>query len=129
VILLWDSSAMVCYYSLLFDDGRRVDYEWEAGRSLARDMLAHLRDSLAEHGARFDSLTGIGALEGPGSFTGLRIGITVLNTIAGDRDIPIVGARGDAWRSVALERLRNGESDAIVMPFYGGDAHVTQPRK
>jgi len=129
MILLWDSSEMICRYTLVDENGQRFEYEWEAGRSLAKDMLAHLRDSLAEHGGSFSSITGIGVLEGPGSFTGLRIGLTVLNTVATDRGMPIVGVRGDAWRERALERLRGGESDTIVMPYYGGEAHITQPRK
>ena len=66
---------------------------------------------------------------GPGSFTGLRIGLTVLNTIASSQAIPIVGATGDDWQDVAVAGIDSGQNDEIVMPFYGSEANITAPRK
>ena len=63
------------------------------------------------------------------SFTGLRIGLAVLNTIAHEQRIPIVGVTGDAWREECLDRLQNGRNDEIVLPEYGAEARVTKPRK
>lgn len=128
MILLWDSSAPTARYAIV-RDGQSAEFSWEANRTLARDMLAHLRDRLAATGDDLHSLAGIGVFRGPGSFTGLRIGLTVLNTLAEARDIPIVGAEGDSWQADALRRLEAGENDRIVLPFYGADAHITHPRK
>jgi hypothetical protein len=55
--------------------------------------------------------------------------LTVLNTIATDKKIPIVGVTDDDWQSACKKRLNSGENDQIVMPEYGGDAHITAPRK
>ena len=46
MILLWNSAEMTVQL-VLINDEKRVDYEWAAGRSLARDMLAYLRDRMA----------------------------------------------------------------------------------
>ena len=128
MIVLWNSAAMMVQCTLV--DGRgRYDYEWQADRLLARDILSYLRDTLAIHGKTVDDVTQIGVFRGPGSFTGLRIGLSVLNTLATARQLPIVGATGDAWLSECLERLDRQENDSIVMPDYGGDAHITKPRK
>ena len=130
MIILWNSADMTIALSLIDEQtGERYDYTWAAERNLARDMLAYLRDRLNEHGASFDSVSGIGVFRGPGSFTGLRIGMTVLNTLASDRGVPIVGAVGKMWASDCLARLARGETDEIVLPEYGRAARITKPRK
>ena len=128
MIVLWNSAEMTVQLTLI-DGDKRTDYEWVAERNLARDMLAYLRDRLAENEASFADISGIGVFRGPGSFTGLRIGLAVLNTIAHEQRIPIVGVTGDAWREECLARLQNGRNDEIVMPEYGAEARITKPRK
>lgn len=102
---------------------------WEADRTLARYLLKKLINFLEENGVVLDQLSGLFVFRGPGSYTGLRIGLTVMNTLAYAQNIPIVGADGDDWLAVALERLRCGENDQVVVPFYGGEARITQPKK
>src|SRR5664279_1144408 len=128
MILLLDTSTPVCKLSLI-DGDWRYDDQWQADRTLADNLLGYLNDQLQKNGKTFQDITGIGAFKGPGSFTGLRIGLTVLNTIADSESIPIVGADGDDWQQTALGRLQSGENDEMVMPLYGSDAHITKPRK
>ena len=128
MIVLWNSAEMTVQLTLI-DGDKRTDYEWAAERNLARDMLAYLRDRLAENEASFADISGIGVFRGPGSFTGLRIGLAVLNTIAHEQRIPIVGVTCDAWREECLDRLQNGRNDEIVLPEYGAEARITKPRK
>ena len=128
MIVLWNSAEMTVQLTLV-DGDKRTGYEWAAERNLARDMLAYLRDRLAENGASFVDISGIGVFRGPGSFTGLRIGLAVLNTIAHEQRIPIVGVTGDAWREECLARLQDGDNDEIVLPEYGAEARITKPRK
>ena len=129
MILLFDSSAMTVRLVLVTDTGEPIAYEWEAGRTLARDMLQFITDKLQQNGGTLDSIKGIGVFRGPGSYTGLRIGLTVLNTLAGSLNVPIVGAVGKDWEAACLERLSQHKNDSIVLPEYGGDAHITTPKK
>ena len=128
MILLLDTSTPVCKVTLI-DGDRRYDNEWQADRNLAKGLLAYLRDQLAAHGKTFKDVTAIGAFRGPGSFTGLRIGLTVLNTIADAEGIPIVGGMGADWQTDVQAKLAHGSNEKIVLPFYGGEAHITKPRK
>jgi tRNA threonylcarbamoyl adenosine modification protein YeaZ len=128
VIILLDTSTPVC--DLVLVDGEyRLERQWQADRTLAKNLLRYLTDALTESGHTLHDVTGIGVMAGPGSFTGLRIGMAVSNTLADGLGIPIVGERGDGWRETALARLRGGESDKIVLQYYGAEAHITQPRK
>ncbi len=128
MIMLLDTSTGLCKLTLVIDEAWH-EYEWQADRSLAKDLLAYMRDRLAEHQRTLHDIQGIGVMQGPGSFTGLRIGMTVLNTIANDLDIPIVAAMGGEWKPEAIRRLQKGENDQIALPEYGGEANITKPRK
>ena len=128
MILLLDTSTPECRLSLIEGDWR-YDNTWEANRELAKGLLSYLQSQLEAQQKTWKDLTGLGVFKGPGSFTGLRIGITVLNTISYSEGIPIVGETGEDWREKALQRLANDESDKVVLPEYGGEANITQPRK
>jgi tRNA threonylcarbamoyladenosine biosynthesis protein TsaB len=123
-----DTSTAVC--RLNFVDGDEVQsVEWEIGRELADKLIPYLREQLKSRGKVWNDLTGIVVCKGPGSFTGLRIGLTVMNTIADSNDIPIVGEAGEVWFETALKRLKAGENDQLVMPEYGRGPNITTPRK
>ena len=128
MILLLDTSTPLCKLTLV-DGDWRYDDEWQADRQLAKGLLNYLQQQLEKNEKTFTDISGIGVMKGPGSFTGLRIGLTVLNTIADAENVPIVGETGDDWQSGAVARLETGEDEKIVLPFYGSEAHITKPRK
>ena len=103
-----------------------VDKSWSANRALARNLLGEIEKIT---GKDFGILSGIIVYEGPGSFTGLRIGITTANTMSYALNLPIVGSTGSKWLKRGLIRLRDNENDRIVLPKYGSEAHITAPKK
>lgn len=128
MIILLDTSTPLCKLTLI-DTDLRVDTEWQADRELAKGLLKYLQDQLAVQGKTWTDLTGIGVFRGPGSFTGLRIGLTVLNTVADSQTVPIVGGTGESWQDEVLDKLHSGIDEKIVLPLYGSDANITKPRK
>lgn len=128
MILLIDTSTPVCKLRLA-DGNWSYSSEWEAGRGLAKGLLGHLDQTLESQSKTWQDVTGLVVFKGPGSFTGLRISATVFNTLAYANAIPIVGTSGEGWQEAGLERLARRENDEIVIPEYGGDANITQPRK
>lgn len=128
MILLLDTSTPICRFAL-YDKTYVVDDEWEAGRDLAEQLLGYLKTQLESKGKTWDDITGIGVYKGPGSFTGLRIGLAVLNTLADAKQISIVGETNEGWHERAIHRLEKGENERIVLPLYGREANITKPRK
>ena len=124
MIILLDTSTATCRLTTV-DGESSNNFDWEAGRTLARGLLAFIQEKVGD----VKNISGIGIMRGPGSFTGLRIGMAVANTLADGLGIPIVGETGDSWRESALDRLSSGEDDQVILPFYGGDAHITKPKK
>jgi tRNA threonylcarbamoyladenosine biosynthesis protein TsaB len=74
-------------------------------------------------------IQGIVIFEGPGSFTGLRIGLSVANALAYGLNAPIVATQGDEWIEVGIKQLLNGANDGVALPEYGAPVHITNPKK
>jgi tRNA threonylcarbamoyladenosine biosynthesis protein TsaB len=114
----------------LYAEGKALVHDsWVAHRQLAETIHQRIIGLLNSNNATQQDLTGIVAYKGPGSFTGLRIGLSVANTLAYSLQIPIVGVNGDDWVNAGSQRLKALESDQAVMPEYGAPVHITAPKK
>lgn len=118
---------------------------WMKGEVLARDVLAGQRHSelllpmvgevLVEGGVSLKSLDGIAFGEGPGSFTGLRIGCGVAQGLALGADLPVAGigtllalAEGSGRdRVIACLDARMGEIYHAVYEKREGEWQVVSP--
>lgn len=108
--LYLDTSSPVTILKL--DD---TTYEWSSGRDLAEGLLGFIKDKLAEHGKTFTDIEAITFMSGPGSFTGLRIGAAVVNTLAHELSIPLYD--------------HHGKQHPIIIPDYGRPANISAPKK
>ncbi len=114
----------------VYNDHEQLAYEtWQAHRELAQTIHVKIRELLQSVNRDWPDITGIIAFQGPGSFTGLRIGMTVANTLAYAQSIPVVATMGNDWIEIGVKRLLGGDNDKITIPEYGGEANITQPRK
>jgi tRNA threonylcarbamoyladenosine biosynthesis protein TsaB len=100
-------------------------FRWEAHRTLSETLLEQIKTLLVEDDKDFKHITGIICFGGPGSFTGLRIGLTVANALAHSLKIPIVKSDSQDWLEIGLRRLKKSEDDKIAIPDYGAEPHIT----
>ncbi len=91
------------------------NYEWESHRDLAKHLLKFIHDQLTENGKDWADLTELHFFTGPGSFTGLRIGATIINTLSSELNLPIYD--------------QNGNQLKLALPEYGRPANITKPKK
>jgi len=113
----------------MFEDARQLHYErWQAHRQLAETINKKIEEILKTQSKSRHDIQAIVVFKGPGSFTGLRIGITVANTLADSLRIPIVSANGDDWVQTGISRLLATENERIALPEYGGEPNITQPK-
>lgn len=115
----------------IFNDRTKLDYlPYKADRQLAETIHQQIETLLHKQNLDFKDVGGLVVYKGPGSFTGLRIGITVANALAYSLKIPIVGAVGDKnWLELGIDSLISGKNDESVVPEYGAAPNITSPRK
>ena len=116
--------------TILSKDGKQIASErWRSGRELSNQLLARLTDMVERHNYDWPKIEGVIVFTGPGSFTGLRIGVTVANTIAYALDIPIIGTLGISWVEEGVVRLNKGENEIQVVPHYGSEPNISKPKR
>jgi tRNA threonylcarbamoyladenosine biosynthesis protein TsaB len=126
MILAIRTAEAVSELYLLGGDGIVVKSKrWSADRRLAKELLSEIEQIID---GDWDELSGLIVYAGPGSFTGLRIGIATMNTLAYARGLPIVAASGEHWLGKDLKRLSESADDKIVLPQYGAPAKITPPK-
>lgn len=103
--------------------------KWQAHLRLAETLNSKVDEILSRLSISYDELDGIAIFKGPGSFTGLRIGMSVANGLAYSKKIPIIAKSGDGWLAEAVEALEKNQDDKVAVPEYGGPARTTKPRK
>lgn len=103
----------------LYDDEKELgQLKWEAHRELSSTIHTQIDKLLTLQGLTLQQIGGIVCFKGPGSFTGLRIGLTVANALAYAQNIPIVARRGENWLEKGIVDLQAGKTDKIATPYY-----------
>jgi tRNA threonylcarbamoyladenosine biosynthesis protein TsaB len=79
--------------SLALHDGFRVrvEHTWEAPRRHTTELTARLAEAMGQLDLRPGRLSGVVVSRGPGSFTGLRVGLAVAKGLAIAQRLPLVG--------------------------------------
>jgi len=114
----------------LFQNQKKIDtIIWEAHRQLADTIHLKMLQLLEQNSKKWEDIQGVAIFKGPGSFTGLRIGMSVANALAFSLKVPIIAALGENWRQIAIKRLLNQEDEKVAIPEYGSDAFTTTPKK
>lgn len=113
--------------SLALHDGFRIraEYTWEAPRRHTRELSPRLSDAMEQVGLARKRLSAVAVTKGPGSFTGLRIGLSVAKGLALAQNLPltaiptldvVASAQGrDRRRLAAVLRAGRGR---IAIAFY-----------
>ncbi|HYH36105.1 MAG TPA: tRNA (adenosine(37)-N6)-threonylcarbamoyltransferase complex dimerization subunit type 1 TsaB [Candidatus Saccharimonadales bacterium] len=114
----------------LFNGADKLSYStWSAHRQLAETIHLKIKELLDSQSCGLKDVESVAVYKGPGSFTGLRIGLSVVNTLADSFNLPIVSETGDEWIAQACGRLQKGENEHIALPEYGAEPHITKQKK
>ena len=118
-------------------DGEKIlaDFNFEARTDSLEKIVINIDMALESAGLTLDDVQGIGVGLGPGSWTGIRVGVTVANILACSTGKPVCGvpvlevlahgARNES--SLLCPIINTGTGDTVYAAFYrAGDASVTR---
>jgi tRNA threonylcarbamoyladenosine biosynthesis protein TsaB len=118
-VLAIDTAAPVIGAAVLHDD-RLFVRTARAPRAAERELVPWIADLCAEAGVSVRDLTGVAVAVGPGSFTGLRVGIATAVGLAQALGVPVWPGPSLEHRATLLEESRVlALLDARKGRFYG----------
>lgn len=91
IFLAVDSSTTSCSVALFNDDGLLVEETYTAGKTHSRHLMSIIQRTLAACRCHPTDLGGVAVSRGPGTFTGLRIGISTVKGLAVATKAAVVG--------------------------------------
>ncbi len=96
---------------------------------LSEVLHTEIEKFLKKESLSLKDIDGINCFKGPGSFTGLRIGASLVNALAYSLKIAIVGSIGKDWIKKGNQRLVDHVNEKMIIPFYGAEVKTTAPIK
>lgn len=109
LVLGIETSTPAASVGLMDDENLIAEVVFSGQMNLAEQLAPRIEELLAREGIRLTDMDGIAVSLGPGSFTGLRIGVATAKTLAHAVGLPIVGiptadavAEALAWSGAEL---------------------------
>lgn len=124
-LLAMDTATAAMSVALLENGMLRRQIVTSAERNHSLYLLPSVKEAMEEEGWKTRELSGIAVGRGPGSYTGVRIGVTAAKTMAWALGVPVVGVSsleamaGGAWRVWSREAgsTVTGEGRVWVIPL------------
>jgi len=98
---------------------------WPSEHRHGEELLQRLDELLSSVGAKPADIGGVIVGIGPGSFTGLRIGLATAKTIAYSNKVPLVGVSSTQALALAANSAEGGRREfAVTLPAGARDRYV-----
>lgn len=92
---------------------------WTLGQALSSELHLYLKDFIQPY--RWQDLAFLAVAQGPGGFTGTRIGVVTARTLAQQLDLPLYGVSTLAAIAFRLAKQELGQMVAISLPARRGE--------
>lgn len=124
-VLVLDTANRFCSACLCDEATGRVlaKSEQEIGRGHAERLIGVVEGVMSDAGIRFDALTRIAVTIGPGSFTGIRVGVAAARGFGLARNLPVTGVT--TLETIAVQaRDETGPDGPFAVLIGGGRGQI-----
>ncbi len=90
-ILAIDTSSKICSVAILENEETIEEINLDNGRTHSENLMPMIAEILAKNNLKLENIDLISCSIGPGSFTGIRIGVASVKAMAEVNQIPVVG--------------------------------------
>ncbi|MBP3502598.1 MAG: tRNA (adenosine(37)-N6)-threonylcarbamoyltransferase complex dimerization subunit type 1 TsaB [Clostridia bacterium] len=90
-ILSIDTSSKICSVSILEDCSVLLEKHTDDEKTHSQNLMPLIDEIFKETNLTLDNIDLLACSQGPGSFTGIRIGIATIKAFADAKNIPVVG--------------------------------------
>jgi len=111
-VLVIDTSGPVCGVAVLDDEKVLCEYTVQNRNTHSVNLMPMTEAALASSGLSIRDLDAVAAVTGPGSFTGVRIGVATAKGLAHGAGIPCIAV--DALESLCCSA---GSFDGVICPI------------
>lgn len=105
ILLAVDTATTSCSVALFKDEGLLAETVYTAGKTHSRHLLSMIHGLLETCRIGSADIGGIAVTRGPGTFTGLRIGLSTVKGLAAAIRVPVVGVSSLAALAFPLHLL------------------------
>jgi tRNA A37 threonylcarbamoyladenosine modification protein TsaB len=117
----------------LMGDSRPKIVTWISHRNQSKELLPKIDKLLKREKVNLAELKWISVNLGPGSFTGLRVGVSTANTLGYGLNIPVIGKanlNGDVTTRIEtlLKLKTQTKKFKQILPHYGRPPRITLPK-
>ena len=114
-ILCIETATQVCSIALCKNGSVVAKKESDAPNAHSRVVAIFIQDILRESGIGIEKLDAVAVSKGPGSYTGLRIGVSAAKGLSYGRDIPLISV--PTLRSLTAGAIAAGDSTDLYCPM------------
>lgn len=113
MLLAIDTSTDMASIALLQDGAVLAELTWRCGQNHSTQLLPNLAHLLNQANLSLQSVSGIVVAQGPGSYSGLRVGISTAKGLAFSLGIPLVGVS-----TLEVEAYQQAERGLPICPVF-----------
>ena len=117
LLISLETATQVCSVALAKDGEVLAVKESSEDKSHSRQITVFIEEVLAKAGVAVKDLEGVAVSEGPGSYTGLRIGVSTAKGLCYGLDIPLMAVNNLQSMALGASVERNDGENTLFCPL------------